>query len=49
MPRDEPVTVPLEVRLLLRMTGLSLEIKVLKQEIAELKAHVAKLEAAHEK
>jgi hypothetical protein len=36
--------VPLEVRLLLHVVGLSLQVKILQAEVAELKARLAHLE-----
>jgi hypothetical protein len=49
MPRDEPVSLPLEVRLLLQITALSLRLKSQERDIAELRDRLATLEAAHAK
>jgi hypothetical protein len=43
-----PIEVPLYVRLLLHVAGLSLEIKALKAEVCDLKARLAQQEPPHD-
>jgi hypothetical protein len=49
MPRDESITVPLQVRLLLHIAALSLQAKAQERKIEALNTRLARLEAAHEK